>query len=123
MLHAPASPVRTTLRVLGWVALIWIVVFWRLGEPSFWDPGDEAHYAQTSREMLASGNLLVPTYNGHLFPDKPILFYWLQIGAYAIFGPTEFAARLPPACSAVALFAVMAWFGRRWLGPGVAANG
>jgi len=93
--------------------VIWVVVFWRLGYPSFWDPGDEAHYAQASREMLASGNWLVPTYNGHLFPDKPVLFYVLQILAYKALGPTELAARLVPALSAVALLGVVAWFGRR----------
>ncbi len=30
-------------------ALIFVVLFWRLGVPTFWDP-DEAHYAQTARK-------------------------------------------------------------------------
>jgi 4-amino-4-deoxy-L-arabinose transferase-like glycosyltransferase len=104
---------RASLPFLGWALVIWLIVFWRLGYPSFWDPGDEAHYAQASREMLHSGNWLVPTYNGQLFPDKPILFYLLQILAYLVFGETEFAARLVPAFSAVGLFVVVAWFGRQ----------
>jgi len=28
--------------------LLFVVLFWRLGTPTFWDP-DEAHYAETSR--------------------------------------------------------------------------
>jgi len=34
-------------------ALVFVVLFWRLGTPTFWDP-DEAHYAETTREMIAS---------------------------------------------------------------------
>ena len=41
------------------VALVYVVLFWRLGVPTFWDP-DEAHYAETSREMIASGDYLAP---------------------------------------------------------------
>jgi len=40
--------------VLG-AALLFVVLFWRLGTPTFWDP-DEAHYAETSREMIATGD-------------------------------------------------------------------
>ena len=35
--------------------LLFIVLFWRLGAPAFWDP-DEAHYAETTREMIATGD-------------------------------------------------------------------
>ena len=31
--------------------LLFVVLFWRLGTPTFWDP-DEAHYAETTREMI-----------------------------------------------------------------------
>jgi 4-amino-4-deoxy-L-arabinose transferase-like glycosyltransferase len=109
----PASDPRTVnlLRaasVVAWIIVCGVVVFWRLGEPSFWDP-DEAHYAQASREMLASGRWLVPLYNGHPFFDKPILFYLLQIASFACFGVTEFAARLVPALASLALL----WFTAR----------
>lgn len=90
---------------------VWIVLFWRLGFSSFWDP-DEAIYAEVSREMLATPDWLAPHFNGQPFFDKPVLFYWLQALAFWIFGPTEFAARLTPAISALALGGIVRWLGR-----------
>ena len=86
------------------------MVFWRLGAPTFWDP-DEAHYAETSREIVATGDWLAPYYNEQPFFDKPVLFHQLQAAAMWALGPTEFAARIVPALAAVALIALTAWFG------------
>ncbi len=93
-----------------WIAIGWIVVFWRLGYASLLDP-DEAHYAELTREMLHSGNWLVPLLDGKPFIDKPVLFHWLQGASVLLLGETEFAARLPSALSAVGLFAITRWAG------------
>jgi len=90
--------------------LVFVVLFWRLGTPTFWDP-DEAHYAETSREMLASGDWWAPHFNGQLFFDKPPLFHQLQAAAMMAFGPGEFAARIVPATAALGLILLTAWFG------------
>ncbi len=103
------SPVRWS-STLAWIAIGWIVVFWRLGYASLLDP-DEAHYAELTREMLHSGNWLVPLLDGKPFIDKPVLFHWLQGASVLLLGETEFAARLPTALSAVGLFAVTRWVG------------
>ncbi len=95
----------------GWAVVLYVVAFWRLGFPSFWDP-DEAVYAVISRRMLRTGDWLAPIYNGVPFFDKPILFYWLQMLGFRIFGATEFAARLVPAVSAIGLIGVTGWAGR-----------
>lgn len=92
--------------------LLFAVLFWRLGTPSFWDP-DEAHYAETTREMVATGDWLAPFYNERPFFDKPILFHQLQAASMVLFGPNEFAARLAPAIGALALIAITFWFGVR----------
>ena len=94
----------------GWAVVIYIISFWRLGFPSFWDP-DEAVYAVATREMLRTGDWLAPMFNGAPFFDKPILFYWLQLIAFKIFGPTEFAARLVPAVSSVGVIAATGFAG------------
>lgn len=72
----------------------------RLGTPSLWDI-DEGNNAEAAREMLESGNWVVPTFNFELRVDKPALLYWLQIAAYQLFGVNEFAARLPSALAAI----------------------
>jgi hypothetical protein len=63
--------------VLCWGAIVWIVVFWRLGYPSLMDP-DEAHYAELTREMLRAHSWFVPLLDGQPYIDKPILFHWLR---------------------------------------------
>ena len=90
-------------------------MFWRLGYASLLDP-DEAHYAELTREMLHSRSWLVPLLDGKPLIDKPVLFHWLQGASVMLFGETEFAARLPSAIAALALFALTRWAGRRLLG-------
>ncbi len=51
-------------------------------------------YAEIAREMLASGDWIVPTFNGIPYIEKPPLMYWLTAGTLAALGPSEFAARL-----------------------------
>jgi len=104
--------------VLGGAVLVYIVVFWRLGDASFWDP-DEAHYAETTRELIATGDWLVPTYNDEPFFDKPIFFHWLQSVPMRILGPTEGAARAVPALAALALIGITWWLGIQLAGPAV----
>src|SRR3954447_13220503 len=101
-----------------WIAIGWIVVFWRLGYASLLDP-DEAHYAELTREMLHSGSWLVPLLDGKPYIDKPVLFHWIQGASVALLGETEFAARLPSAIAAIALFAATRWVGTALLGAEV----
>ena len=100
---------------LGWGAIVWIVIFWRLGYASLLDP-DEAHYAELTREMLHSRSWLVPLLDGKPFIDKPVLFHWLQGASVALLGETEFAARLPSALAALSLVALTRWAGAALFG-------
>ncbi|MGE0431341.1 MAG: ArnT family glycosyltransferase [Planctomycetota bacterium] len=59
-----------------------------------WDR-DEPRYAEASRQMLQTGDAIVPTFNWQPRYKKPPATYWLQAAAYAAFGVHEFAARLP----------------------------
>ena len=109
---ASREPVRSSrsLTIAAIVVVLFVVLFWRLGAPTFWDP-DEAHYAETSHEMLVTGDWLAPYYNDQPFFDKPMLFHWLQAASMKAAGPTETAARLVPALAALALVGVTAWVG------------
>ena len=103
-------PLLRYLPYIGWALLLFEVLFWRLGVPTFWDP-DEAHYAQTTRELIASGDWLAPHYNQQPFFDKPVLFHLLQAVPVWLLGPTEFAARLVPALASLALILTTCWLG------------
>jgi 4-amino-4-deoxy-L-arabinose transferase-like glycosyltransferase len=58
---------------------------------------DEARYSEVAREMIALHDYITPHLNGTVLLDKPVLFYWLQVSAFKLFGLNEWAARLWPA--------------------------
>lgn len=59
---------------------------------TLWDR-DEPRFTRATVEMIESGNYLVPTFNGQMWADKPILFYWFMSVPVRLLGPTEFACR------------------------------
>ena len=71
-----------------------------LGRPALWEP-DEGRYAEIAREMVLTGDYATPRNNFELYFEKPPLVYWATAGAIRIFGPTEFAVRLPAALFSV----------------------
>jgi 4-amino-4-deoxy-L-arabinose transferase-like glycosyltransferase len=77
---------------------------------------DEGRYAEIGREMLLSGDWIVPTLNQKSYLDKPPLVYWLLAGSYAVFGVTSWAARLVPALATLATVILTFLFARRVLG-------
>jgi dolichol-phosphate mannosyltransferase len=79
------------------------------------DP-DEGRYAEISREMLESGDYIVPTQFGKPYLDKPPLLYWLTATSFQVFGISETAARLVPALSALATIMAVYVLGARLFG-------
>jgi len=74
---------------------------WGSDRLPFVDP-DEGRYAEIAREMLDSGNWIVPKLYGVTYLEKPPLLYWLAAGAFHLFGLSEIAARIvPAACAAI----------------------
>jgi 4-amino-4-deoxy-L-arabinose transferase-like glycosyltransferase len=75
--------------------------FFGLGARDFWAPV-EPRYAEIVRVMFAKDHWIVPTVNGALYTDKPMLFFWLALLGAKICGVVnEWTVRLPAALGGV----------------------
>ena len=79
---------------------------------------DEARNAVNALEMYLSGNGLVTTYNFQpdLWNTKPPLLIWLMSASMSLFGPSEWAIRLPSALAAMGTMTCTLLFVRRVTG-------
>ena len=101
---------RITLPLLLLAALTF---FAGLGRGAITD-SDEAFYAESSREMVASGDWVTPHYNYEPRFQKPVLYYWLTSATYLVTGASEMGARFWAAMAGIGLVLVTAAAGRRW---------
>ncbi len=78
----------------------------------------EARVAEVAREMLTSGEWLVPELNARVRLQKPPLAYWAVAASYRALGRVnETAARLPSALCALATVLLTAALAGRFFGP------
>ncbi|WP_182864604.1 glycosyltransferase [Rhodopirellula sp. JC639] len=100
-----------------------LFLFSNLGYPLI--DRDETRYAEIPREMLVSGNWILPQLNFQPYYDKPPLLYWLCAISYRVFGISEWSARLVPVLAALGTLMATMWFGNRNLGSriGLYASG
>ena len=81
---------------------------------TLWDR-DEPRFARAVVEMTESGNYMVPTLNGKMWPDKPIFFYWLMSLPVRLLGPTELACRFWAAIGTALTCLLTFFIGRRFM--------
>lgn len=77
---------------------------------------DEGLYAECSREMVVSGDFVVPRINGEYFFDKPPLCYWMQAASMKALGVGSLGARLPSAICGMLLVGLTLFVGNRLFG-------
>ena len=82
--------------ILGFLVYGLIFIFPTLGDFNLFD-WDEINFAESSREMLVSGDFFHVQINFEPFHEKPPLFFWLQVLSMKVFGINAFAARFPNA--------------------------
>jgi len=75
---------------------------------------DEGRYAEIPRELLASGDWVIPHLNGVAYIEKPPLQYWATAVALKAFGDDEFAARLYTGLCALGTLVVVWLLAARW---------
>ena len=80
-----------------------------------WDR-DEPRYAEAAREMVASGDYVLPRFHGEVRYDKPPLIYWVMAAAYRVTGPNAFGTRLPSAITAAIAVFLTGLVGRSLVG-------
>ena len=99
-----------------WGALVlcaWLVIYiLPLGQRPLIVP-DETRYAEIPREMLSTGDWVVPRLAGLRYFEKPPLGYWVNATAISLLGEHEFAVRLPSAVAAGFTALLVFGFARR----------
>jgi len=94
---------RWSLRSITILVLAWLVLqIGGLFSPGLLDDVDSI-YIEIAREMLRRHDFITPYINGVRFFDKPPLMYWMAAGSMRIFGPYDWAARIPLALGVLAL--------------------
>lgn len=77
---------------------------------------NEGLYATIAKEMLITGQWVVPHLNGVVYLEKPPLLYWMVAASMAVFGHNEVAVRLVPvffmALTVLGLLRLFAQMGR-----------
>ncbi len=95
------------------VALVVVVYFTRLTALPIC--GEESRWANGAREMVASGDLVVPRQQGELFPERPPLGSWAIALVGAARGTIDLAAvRLPSALATLLLAVAIYIYARAW---------
>ncbi len=107
-------------RVLLLLLLAGVLFSAGLGGYDLWPP-DEPRFAEVAREMMQSGDYLVPRVNGEPYKEKPPLLFWLIALASQPAGEvTAVTARIPSVLAGILTVLFTYLLGRRLFGPRVA---
>lgn len=90
--------------------------FLGIGQTHLFD-WDEINFAESAREMMASGDYLRVQVNFEPFWEKPPFFIWLQVASMKLFGINEFAARFPNAVFGCLYLISLYLIGRKHFSP------
>src|ERR1051325_5947903 len=75
----PARDLSLKPRLGGLVVSYFVITAWNIQIQSIAAP-DEPRYAAAARDMIRTGDWVIPYFNGKERLVKPIFFYWLIAG-------------------------------------------
>ena len=101
----------STKKAVLFLMIATIILFFGNNLVSLWDQ-DEAAYAGFAKNMLDSGNWLMPEFMWSEVHRKPPLHFWNITISYKLFGVNEFAVRFPSALF-ILLTLVLTYFGTK----------
>lgn len=87
-----------------------------LGLRDPWPP-DEPRFALVAKDMVESGDWLIPRVGGVLYPDKPPLFFWTVAAFYVATGTIGVALLLPTFLSGLGVLWLVTDLARRLWNP------
>jgi 4-amino-4-deoxy-L-arabinose transferase-like glycosyltransferase len=104
---------RFLLPILG----LWLLLYgsFALLRPPLLDDVDAMH-AEAAREIVQTHDWITLHVNGVRYLEKAPLLYWSLAASFQLFGEHDWAARLPVALYALALFVVVFALGRSLFG-------
>jgi len=110
---------RHVLAAAALVALAVVLAALPIGSDVY--EGGEAREGLVVREMLRTGDWILPLWNGSVVPSKPPLFHWLAAGPAALTGAgvTEHTLRVPSIALAGLVVLLVFLAGRAWGGEHV----
>lgn len=111
------NPSLNKITTLGFV-IICILTFIHNGTVSLWDQ-DEAAYAGFAKNMIESGNYLIPEFVWSEIHRKPPLHFWSIALSYKIFGISEFALRFFSAIAISGVYFLIWFWGKKLFSPTV----
>jgi len=93
-----------------------LISFTGVFDHALWTP-DEPRDAEVGRELLVSGDFVVPTLAGKPFLEKPPLYWWAMAGMYHLFGVSDGVARSTSALAGVMTLLLVFDVARRIANP------
>ena len=110
---------RDFLYFLIIILFSYIFLFYALGDYSLKEP-DEGRYAEIPREMVETGDYVVPHLNYVRYFEKPPLLYWSVAISYKLFGISEWSFRFTNAAYAFLIVLFLYFFTRKWFNQKIA---
>jgi 4-amino-4-deoxy-L-arabinose transferase-like glycosyltransferase len=104
--------------IIAALLLVFALIFFSSVGESELAGSDEPRYAQIAREMIETGQYILPHKNAEIYPDKPPVLFWLiSLASLPSGDVTAFTARFPSALAGLVLIILTYLFAKKLYDP------